>query len=36
MKICRVFGKLLVARSGEIEASSGDVETEKLVDPACA
>jgi hypothetical protein len=36
MKIGRVFGTVFPARSGEIEASSGDVETDELADPARA
>jgi hypothetical protein len=36
MKMSRVFATLSLARSSEIEASSGDVETDELADPACA
>jgi len=35
MKIERGFGRVSLAGSGEIEASSGDVETDELADPAC-
>jgi hypothetical protein len=36
MKISGTFARLSVVRSGEIELPVGEVETDKLVDPACA
>jgi len=36
MKIIRAFARLPLAGSGEIGDASGEVETDELVDPACA